>query len=169
MKLALRNALVVSVIVAAAMLVWRSLPQQPDAERATTQAQSEPASGDVQAVEPAAGNIEGVTWTAVEMNGKPLAAGVVITLALDDGRIAGRSACNRYTGPYAIDTQARSLTVTGPVAGTRMACPPEVMEVENTFNTLLPKITAYRVDAGPVLVIFAQGDEVLRLHPQAAE
>ncbi len=169
MKPALRNTLVAVAVVVAAVLVWRSLPQQPDAEMAAAQSQSEPASGDVQAVEPAEGNIEGVTWTVAEMNDKPLAAGIVITLALDDGRIAGRSACNRYTGPYAIDTQARSLTVTGPVAGTRMACPPEVMKVEGAFNALLPKITAYRVDPGPVLVIFAQDDEVLSLHPQAAE
>lgn len=129
----------------------------------------EPRAGDAVAVEPAQGNIEGTVWQAFEFNGKPLAESVIITLELNDGRIAGRSACNRYTGPYEIDMQSRSLEITGPLAGTRMACMPDVMDVENAFNAGIGKITAYRVDDGPVLVLFAGGDEMLRLKPQAAQ
>lgn len=114
-------------------------------------------------------NIENIVWQAVEFNGKPLAADAVITLQLSEGRIAGKSACNRYTGPYTTDAESRGLQITGPVAGTRMACAPAVMEVEAAFNDALPKITAYRVDAGPVLVIFAGTEDVLHLTPAQPE
>lgn len=117
------------------------------------------------------GAIEGIEWRATELNHRPLAADVSITVTLDGaGRIAGRSGCNRYTGPYAIDTAARSLTVTGPVAGTRMACAaPAAMAAEDTFNAVLPKITAYQLEDGPVLVIYAGSDDVLRLTPASAQ
>ena len=119
---------------------------------------------------PVQGAIEDTVWQASRMNGKPLAEGVVITLKLESatGRIAGRSGCNRYTGPYAIDVAARSLTITGPVAGTRMACLPALMEAENTFNAALPTITAYTLEAGE-LVIYAQTQEILRLTPEGTE
>lgn len=117
------------------------------------------------------GAIENIEWQAVEMNHRPLSSNVTITMTLDGaGRIAGRSGCNRYTGPYAIDTTARTLQVTGPVAGTRIACvAPEMMAAEDSFNTLLPTITRYQLEDGPVLVIYAGADDVLRLSPASAQ
>lgn len=123
--------------------------------------QIEPASG----ATPASGEIESIVWQAFEFNDAPVAENVVITMELGQGRISGKSACNRYTGPYALNVEARSLKITGPVAGTRMACPPELMQVETAFNAVLPNITAYRVEDGPVLTIFAGTTEVLRLQP----
>ena len=113
--------------------------------------------------------LEAGVWQAVEFNGKPLAADAVITMQLTDGRIAGKSACNRYTGPYSTDAESRSLKITGPVAGTRMACAPALMETEVAFNEVLPKITAYKLEDGPVLVVFAGTEEVLRLTPAQPE
>lgn len=160
---------VFALVAAALVIVVAILVARNDVPQESMVADVAPHAGDAADVSSAHGNIEGVVWQAFELNAKPLADGVVITLELKDGRIAGRSACNRYTGPYKIDTQARSLKVTGPVAGTRMACMPEIMEVENAFTTQIDKVTAYRVDDGPVLVIFAGTDEFLRLKPQTAE
>lgn len=168
MKPHTRNA-VFSLSVIALVILVVVLFARKDAAQESVVADVAPQAGSAHEVLPVQGNIEGVVWQAFELNAKPLADGVVITLELKDGRIAGRSACNRYTGPYEIDTQARSLKVTGPVAGTRMACMPDIMDVENAFTTRIDRVTAYRVDDGPVLVIFAGTDEFLRLKPQAAE
>lgn len=168
MKPHTRNA-VFSLAVIALVILAVVLFARRDAPQESAVADVAPQAGDAAEVSSAQGNIEGAVWQGFELNTKPLADGMVITLELKDGRIAGRSACNRYTGPYEIDTQARSLKVTGPVAGTRMACMPDIMDVENAFTAQIDKVTAYRVDDGPVLVIFAGTDEFLRLKPQAAE
>lgn len=154
--------LVVLVVIVGAVLMRDQAPVTPDVT-------VEDAPASTAATAQADAEIEGTLWQAVEFNGKPLAADVVITMQLADGRIAGKSGCNRYTGPYSTDVESRSLQVTGPVAGTRMACAPAVMEVEAAFNDVLPKITAYRVDAGPVLVVFAGTEDVLHLKPAQAE
>lgn len=156
-----------------------TLVAQPDAANTQDTASAPPAKKTDDAQESVAdnttavavsdGEIEGIVWQATELNGKPVAEGTVITMQLTDGRIAGKSACNRYTGPYTLDAPSRSLKVTGPVAGTRMACPPELMEIEAAFNDVLPTITAYRVEGGSVLTVFAGTDEVLRLAQQPAE
>ena len=47
-------------------------------------------------------------------------AGYVFELAAD-GRVSGKADCNRLMGTYTIDTQSLRF---GPLATTRMACPP---------------------------------------------
>jgi putative lipoprotein len=54
-----------------------------------------------------------------------------------DGRVTGSSGCNRFTGKCAQD--GGTLTM-GPLATTRMACPPEIMQREQEFLALLGKI-----------------------------
>lgn len=52
-----------------------------------------------------------------------------------------------------------SLKVSG-VAATRMMCP-DVMPLENSFATTLPKMTAYRVENTDTLVLYnSSGDEM---------
>ena len=54
-----------------------------------------------------------------------------------DGIVAGSSGCNRFTGAY--NQKGDELTM-GPLASTRMACPPEVMEREQQFLTMLGNV-----------------------------
>jgi putative lipoprotein len=50
-----------------------------------------------------------------------------------DGKVGGHSGCNRFTGTY---TQKDDELTIGPLASTRMACQPEVMEREQKFLAL---------------------------------
>jgi heat shock protein HslJ len=54
-----------------------------------------------------------------------------------DGIVGGSSGCNRFTGAY--NQKGDELTM-GPLASTRMACPPPIMEREQQFLTMLGNV-----------------------------
>lgn len=57
-----------------------------------------------------------------------------------DGRVAGHSGCNRYTGSYAQEGETLKL---GPLAATKMACSPERMEQEQAWFQMLDKVRGF--------------------------
>jgi heat shock protein HslJ len=59
-------------------------------------------------------------------------AEVEVTLTYAEGRFAGKSGCNRYTGAAKSGDAPGELAV-GPTAGTRMACPEPQSSVETRF------------------------------------
>src|SRR5687767_14792975 len=74
-------------------------------------------------------------WTLRELNGKPMSAGANVrgpTLKLDSAtkRVSGHSGVNRYAGGYELDGAKLKF---GSTMGTRMAGPPEAMEMEKDF------------------------------------
>jgi heat shock protein HslJ len=64
--------------------------------------------------------------------GEPAPAEPEVTLAYQDGRLAGTSGCNRYTAAAKGGDSAGDLAI-GPAAGTRMACPGPQSAVETRF------------------------------------
>jgi len=75
-----------------------------------------------------------------------------ITLSLAaDGHGSGSSAINRYHGGYTLSDDGR-FALTGPLATTRMAGPPELMALEDSFLGALGKVTALQpVEGGAAL------------------
>ena len=61
-----------------------------------------------------------------------------------DGVVGGSSGCNRFTGTY---TQKDDELAMGPLASTRMACLPEIMEREQQFLTMLGQVRYAEADA----------------------
>lgn len=102
----------------------------------------------------------GTEWTVTEIAGAPVPEGIRVTmLSPEPGMIAGSSGCNRYSGR--IETREGALHV-GALAGTRMMCPPEQMQVEQAFHSTIGTVTALR-QAGPTLDFTdATGKVVLR-------
>lgn len=89
---------------------------------------------------------------------EPVPAAVVVTATFDAGRVAGRGGCNRYTGPFRVETASPDVS-TGPTAATKMACAPPAMEVEDRYFTALGGVQrwgwaqgmlalSYRTDGG---------------------
>lgn len=67
---------------------------------------------------------------------EPAPAEPVVTLEYRDGRLAGNSGCNRY-GADVRPGEGPGQFTPGPMIGTKMMCPPPVMEVEDRFTRLL--------------------------------
>lgn len=65
-----------------------------------------------------------------------------ITILFEENRIAGGSGCNRYMGTVSAGEMPGDLTV-GLLAGTRMACPAEVMELESRYQHHLEKVVKF--------------------------
>ena len=60
-----------------------------------------------------------------------------------DSVVGGSSGCNRFTGTY---TQKDEELTLGPLASTRMACPPEIMGREQQFLTMLGNVRYAEAD-----------------------
>jgi heat shock protein HslJ len=64
--------------------------------------------------------------------GDAAVTGPGVTLAVDAGRISGRSGCNAYSGTIEDGDSPGQIRV-GPLAGTRMACEPDLMKLEDAY------------------------------------
>lgn len=94
-------------------------------------------------------------WRAVALDGTALAEGIEISLTFDNGRLAGKTGCNRVMGNFALTGEGLGF---GPLATTQMACPPEVMAVERATLDALAAITGFDIDAeGQLLLLGADG------------
>jgi heat shock protein HslJ len=108
---------------------------------------------------PSLSTLAGVTWTLVSLGGQPLPQGTRPPTAIFDGaRLAGFGGCNRYTGQVQ-DTGPGAITI-GPVAATKMACPPPAMDVEGRYFTILSPVTQYRVAASRLVLSGPSGELV---------
>jgi heat shock protein HslJ len=80
-----------------------------------------------------------------------------VTLTYKQGQFVGHSGCNRYFGQVEGGQMPGDLVV-GPIAGTRMACPAEVMEVEQRFLTALENAFKFSYLAGKLAMSWREGD-----------
>lgn len=95
--------------------------------------------------------LAGSRWQAVEVGSIDVDAGVPSTLAFEPpGRVSGNSGCNRYFGT--VEVGAGSVRF-GPLAATRMMCPPPRMEQEARFLEALAKAECWRIDDDARLVL----------------
>ena len=79
-----------------------------------------------------------------------------------DGRVSGRGGCNRISGRADISGSRISF---GPVASTKMACAPAIMDQEAKFLAALDDVRKWRIDErrGKLYLLDARGSEVLLL------
>ena len=82
---------------------------------------------------------------------------VRITLT-DDGKVHGFTGCNQVMGGYTLAGTALRFTQ---LAGTRMACPPPVMQLESALLANLNSVTGYRFE-GEFLILLKDGAPVAR-------
>jgi heat shock protein HslJ len=97
-------------------------------------------------------------WQLVEMDGQPLAAGVEAPLIhFETDKVRGFSGCNRFTAPVK-ETKPGEIDI-GPAAGTKMACPPPQMELEQRFLAQLDAVSRYSYLAGQLALSWQDGDQ----------
>ncbi|RTL50756.1 MAG: META domain-containing protein [Bradyrhizobiaceae bacterium] len=83
-------------------------------------------------------------WLAEDIDGGGVIDRLQTTLEIrEDGIVTGMGGCNRYTGSANVGSGTIRFH---PMASTRMACSPAVMNQENKFHTALEKVRAWRID-----------------------
>lgn len=114
----------------------------------------------VVSLEPAGAAVEG-EWrlTGYDSGGALEAPAVEVTAHFEGDAVAGSSGCNRYRAGYRVDGEAIEI---GPAMTTRMACPPEVMEVESRVLEAMGRVVSFRRDAGVLELLDAGGRVLLR-------
>lgn len=98
-------------------------------------------------------------WRAVEVEGSAPASGLNVTLDLSPERAAGHSACNRYTGKAELKGTSVAF---GPLAATRMACPPAPMALEARYLSALNAARGWRLERGQLLLTDGAGRVLVR-------
>ena len=73
-------------------------------------------------------------WLVIEIGGEAVDLDAPRTVRFEGDRIIGRVGVNRFTGTFTLDGDVLQA---GPAASTRMAGPPEMMALENRFNSRL--------------------------------
>ncbi|WP_024794137.1 META domain-containing protein [Tomitella biformata] len=82
----------------------------------------------------AGASLGGKTFTATEITGHTLVEGSELTIAFEDETIAVRAGCNSMHGGYTFD----EATLAAPMlAGTMMACEPELMDQDQWVGAFL--------------------------------
>lgn len=76
-----------------------------------------------------------------------------------DGKIAGSSGCNEYSGLYSLHGKTLGITQ---VKSTKMACEPGIMTQENQYLALLTKVSTYEMNGDQMVLYTVLGEKVLQ-------
>jgi heat shock protein HslJ len=102
-------------------------------------------------------DLEGLEWRLEQMEGvTELSGDSAVTLVFDAGRIAGQSGCNRYMGAAEAGGMPGEVSF-GQTAGTMMACPDPLMQLERTYLDALGQVTRYGFRAGRLVLTSIDG------------
>ena len=102
-----------------------------------------------------------VDWRAETIAGRPAIGTEPPTLRFGaDGRVGGNTGCNALTGSVEIDPPALRF---GPLATTRRACEPPLMEQEQRFSVALGEVRRFEQEGRTLVLRDAAGVAVMRL------
>jgi heat shock protein HslJ len=103
-------------------------------------------------------DLEGVEWLLRQFgSGDDAPNEPEITLILDDGRVSGHSGCNRYMG-HVNTKDGGSVMGFGPLAGTMMACPQDLMALEQRYLKALAGVRRFSFLTGQLALTSVDED-----------
>lgn len=109
----------------------------------------------------------GPVFMARTIEGEPVSEEVRSSLRFEaEGRVFGNAGCNSFRGTYEIDGSSISF---GPLAATKMMCPPDVMEQETAFLQALERVRSFGFDDDGFLQLAAEDGASSRFEPVAVE
>lgn len=88
--------------------------------------------------------------------GDAAVADPAITLAVDAGRVSGRSGCNAYSGAIEDGDRPGQIRV-GPLAGTRMACEADLMRLEDAYLNAIQAADHFSFLTGTLVLTSVDG------------
>jgi heat shock protein HslJ len=97
-------------------------------------------------------SVKDVWWRAEDIGGRGIVDNSEVTLMLGtDGKIGGKSGCNGYSANYQITGD--TLKVYPPMIGTRMMCPPALMNQEQAYRSLIETAQSFKITPEGILLI----------------
>ena len=103
--------------------------------------------------------LDGSEWALTHMDwNKPVAEGIEITLGFSGDRLAGKSACNRYSASIEEGDSPGSIKI-GQSMGTRMACPENIMDAERKYLNALSQVKSFSFHVGSLVLSGSMNDE----------
>lgn len=151
----MRHKIVMTLCVAAAMLGLLSGCARESAEPPAPAA--EPAPSATVTAAPVLADLNGTQWKLVSFTASDaVPADVTVTFSVQDNQVSGTSGCNRYTGSIA-EVEPGRITI-GPLAGTRMACPPPQQDVEDRYLKALQQVSGWSLADGVLTLAYQQDD-----------
>lgn len=107
--------------------------------------------------------LTGDEWKIESINGEAVIDNSRASLQFDsNGRVAGNSSCNRYTGGYTLTGENLRF---GQLAGTMMACTPELMAQEQLFFKVMSAVQGFDIrDDGALVLQAGKQNIVARRH-----
>jgi len=107
-------------------------------------------------------DLKGTNWQVIEINGEIISEEMDVTASFgDDGRIAGKAACNQYFADY---TQDGANLTFGMVGMTKMMCSDSgLMETEAAFSQALVSVVRLEGDINQVRLLDSSGKTMLVL------
>jgi heat shock protein HslJ len=105
--------------------------------------------------------VKDVWWRAEDIGGKGIVDNSEVSLMLgSDGKIGGKSGCNGYSANYQLTGEA--IKVFPPMIGTKMMCPPALMNQEQAYRSLIETAQSVSVTPEGALVITSAGGATSR-------
>ncbi|MGD8494657.1 MAG: META domain-containing protein [Gemmatimonadales bacterium] len=112
-------------------------------------------------------SLAGSAWKLADLGGTPALADVDVTLRFgEDGTVAGRGSCNRYSGPVEVSGDSISF---GALASTRMACPEAISRQEDRFFAALRDADQWEIIDSNLLIFGGSDPAPLRFEPATEE
>lgn len=102
-------------------------------------------------------SLDGTAWV---LNGND-----AVILQFEQGRVSGSDGCNRFNGPYL--SRGTSLTIGPPLAATKMACAPLLLQQAARFNQALAATRFFRREGAQLRLLAADGSVRATLVPQS--
>ena len=120
--------------------------------------------------EPGAGEdpLASTSWLLDTLNGDPVLAEAAVTLNFGaDGTLSGSDGCNQYNTTYTVSRS--SLTISQPIATTRMACEEGVMQQGSAYLEALGRAASYQKQGGKLTLAGADGAPLATFSAQSTD
>jgi heat shock protein HslJ len=104
-------------------------------------------------------SLDGSAWVLKALPPGDLLDEVSITLAFEDGQLAGTDGCNRFRGAYSFEDDGIRI---GLLAGTMIACPEPIMQQASRFTDALGRARGVRLEDGDLLLVDEDGELLAR-------
>lgn len=109
-------------------------------------------------------SLTGGTWVAQDIRGGGVIDNAQSSIKFaEGGRVSGSGACNRFMGAATRDGDKLTFAE---LAGTRMACPPALMDQERKFLTALEATSSFQIDGSFLRLLDDKGVELVRFTRQ---